>query len=141
MNRKDPNEVLRGHVAAKNTSQRDADLCADYRDGKEIPELARIYDVGERRVDQILTEAGIEKRPRRRGKPKPISGLHVRIGLHLYTYLQDHGIELEEAAQDMGWTKIMISKVTRGVTKIELLELMDIAQYTQTRVSDLLKES
>lgn len=103
--------------------------------------MARTYGLSEKRIKQILK---VRKIPRRAYKKltdkQAISQVHVRIGLCLYTYRMDHGIELFEAANDLERSMIRIRKIEKGTSPIELLDLIDIASYTGTTVSELLRE-
>lgn len=121
--------------------QRDAYLCQDYQDGTEINELARSYGLSERRVSQILQANNIPRRPRPQGGKKPLSHEHARLGIHLYTHRFDRGIELHDAANDLGWSTIHLRKVEKGTTNVELLDLMDIAAYTETELGQLLEKT
>ena len=121
-----------------NTSSRDDDLCQDYKDGMEINELARAYGLSERRVSQILRSNGIDRRPRRSGGKKALSSMHVRLGLHLYHYRHQNQIDLCVAADEIGWSSIALRKVENGTKEVELLDLIDIAAFTNTPVEKLL---
>ena len=59
----------------------------------------------------------------------------------LYTHRFDRGMEVIEAAEQLGWSVITLRKVEKGVTTLELLDLMDIAAYTQMTLADLLAEN
>lgn len=120
------------------TTIRDNFLCQDYKDGKEINELARSYGLSERRISQILSHRNIPRRPRPMAGKKALSQVHTRIGLHLYTYRFNKKLEAMEAADAIGWGVIKLRKVEKGVREVEILDLLDIAAYTQTPVSKLL---
>lgn len=120
--------------------ERDSYLCQDYEDGKEIHELARSYGLSEKRISQILQAGGITRRPRVLNHKKSLSREHTRIGIHLYTHRHRLDIGVTDAANDLGWSVIKLRKVEQGATEIELLDLLDIAAYTQTKASELLEE-
>lgn len=120
------------------TETRDEYLCQDYLDRKEIHELSRSYGLSERRVSQILQANGVPRRPRNNHK-KALSAAHSRLGLHLYNFRFEHGIDLFDAADAMGWSAITLRKVEKGTTSVELLDLLDIAAYTETKIETLLE--
>ncbi len=119
------------------TTERDTYICQDYSDGKEISELARSYGISDRRVAQILRANGVQLRPRSAEEKKPLSPLHARIGMHLYNYRFDRGFEPYSASMEMGWSMLKLRKVEKGVTELELLDLVDIAAFTGCKIVDL----
>ena len=121
-------------------SERDIFICQDYASGKEINELSRTYGLSERRVSQILTAADIVRRPRKGREKQALSRLHARIGLHLYHYAKENGFDKRDVANDLEKTAIHVGKVYRGLVPLELLDLLDIAAYTQTSVAELIKD-
>ncbi|NOD70158.1 hypothetical protein [Ruegeria sp. HKCCD7303] len=123
------------------TTERDTYICQDYSDGKEISELARSYGISDRRVAQILRANEVQLRPRTTEEKKPLSPLHVRLGMHLYNYRFNRGLEPYDAATEMGWSMLKVRKVEKGVTELELLELIDIAKYTQTTLDEILSST
>ena len=123
------------------SNERDGFLCQDYLDGKEINELARSYGVSERRVSQILQSNNIDRRPRAAKDKKPLSAEHVRLGLQLYAYRFERGLDPFEAANELGWSAIKLRKVEQGTTEVELLDLLDIAAYTNLRIGELLEKT
>lgn len=125
----------------KNYQMRDKLIVQDYRDGKEIHELRRIWGLSERRISQILRAQGVTRRPRRMGEKQALSRVHARIGLALYEYRTDNGVELFEAANDLEKSAIFIRKVEKGTTAIELLDLIDIAGYIGRELPDLIKDN
>lgn len=124
-----------------NTTDRDSCLCQDYLDGTEIHELARTYGISERRVSQILYGQGIARRPRATSEKKPLSAEHARLGLHLYSHRFDRGVEVYDAANELGWSVIKLRKVEKGTTDVELLDLLDIAAYTGVQIGELLEKT
>lgn len=124
-----------------NTTHRDSYLCQDYLDGKEINELARSYGISERRVSQILYQNDITRRPRAASEKKPLSAEHARLGLHLYTHRFERGVEVYDAANELGWSVIKLRKVEKGTTEVELLDLLDIAAYTGVQIGELLEKT
>jgi hypothetical protein len=121
--------------------QRDIYVGQDYREGKEIHELSRSYGLSERRISQILQIRGIPRRPRTSSEKKALSRQHSRIGIHLYNFRFEHNIELFKAVEDLGWSGITIRKVEKGTKELELLDLMDIAAYTQVKIGELLENT
>ncbi|MCG7628947.1 hypothetical protein MHM88_14140 [Epibacterium sp. MM17-32] len=124
-----------------NNNERDKYICQEYKEGGSIGELARTYGLTEERIGQILRENGVPRRPRGVKEKRPLSALHSRIGLHLYNYRFDRGIELYPAAKDLGWSALKLRKVEKGVKEVELLDLLDIAAYTGTKVGELLEKT
>lgn len=119
-------------------TNRDKYLCQDYRDGKDINELARSYGISERRVAQILRKQGVTLRARSLTEKKPLSAEHARIGMHLYNYRFDRGIEPYEASLQIGWSMLKLRKVEKGVSELELLDLLDIAAYSGVELGELI---
>lgn len=117
---------------------RNSHICEEYKDGKEVGDLARTYGLTERRTQQILRANGVVLRPRTTGDKKPISKLHAKIGLALYNYRFDHDIELYDAANDLGWSAIKVRKVEQGVGPIELLDLLDIKSFAKVDFGELI---
>lgn len=123
------------------TTSRNEYVCQDYADGMEINELARTYGVSERRISQILVEHRVPRRPKNPVDKKPVSAQHVRLGLYLYNFRFDRGTEPHEAANALGWSVIKLRKIEKGVTSVELLDLFDIAAYTETSYGELLEKA
>lgn len=124
-----------------NTNERDAFLCQDYQEGMEINELARSYGLSERRVSQILRANNIVRRPRVAADKKPLSAEHARIGLHLHKYRFERNLDPHTAATELGWSVIKLRKVEKGTTEVELLDLLDIAAYTEVNIGKLLEKT
>ncbi|MDE4133730.1 helix-turn-helix domain-containing protein [Phaeobacter sp. QD34_3] len=121
-----------------NNRERDDYIAQEYKGGMSIGEIARSYGISERRVSQILREKEISLRPRS-SKPKgPLSAAHARVGLHLYNYRFARCMELDFAARDLGWSRIKLRKVEKGVRDLELLDLLDIATFTRTPLPEIL---
>lgn len=135
---------LHGHTVRlsenMSTETRDSYLCEDYASGTEIGELSRMYGICERRVGQILRLNNIPVRPRPVKEKKPLSSQHTRLGLHLYHYRHERGVEPREAADNLGWFVLKLRKVEMGTTSVELLDLYDIAANTETRIEELVKQ-
>lgn len=123
------------------TNDRDSFLCQDYGDGREIHELARSYGISERRVSQILKANEITRRPRASTDKKPLSAEHARIGLHLHKHRFERNLDPHTAANELGWSVIKLRKVEKGTTEVELLDLLDIAAYTEVDVGKLLEKT
>jgi len=121
--------------------ERDNYICQDYQDGKQLHELARCYGLSEKRVSQILVENNIPRRPRTLRNKKSLSRTHTRIGVHLYTFRHKMDVGVTDAANDLGWSVIKLRKVEQGTTEIELLDLLDIAAYTQTKIGNILEDN
>ena len=121
--------------------QRDGFICQDYQDGKDIHELSRSHGLSERRISQILQLHNIPRRPRTVSEKRSLSRGHVRLGLHLYSHRFERGIDLFDAAEELGWSAIKLRKVEKGTTDVELLDLMDIAAYTQMKIGELLEKA
>lgn len=94
--------------------QRDRYVCQDYPDGKEIHELARSHGLSEGRVSQILKKNKITRRPRNTVELHALSAYYTQIGLHLYHYRYEHGIDLWTVVADFRWSGITIRKVEKG---------------------------
>lgn len=124
-----------------NNNERDQYVCQDYLDGKEIHELSRIYGLSERRISQILKANKITRRPRNSVEKKALSREHARLGIHLYTFRFDRGIDLFDAADDLGWSAIKLRKIEKGTANVELLDLMDVAAYTEVKIGELLEKT
>lgn len=118
--------------------ERDNYIVQEYQSGMSIGEIARGYGISERRVSQILRENGIALRPRRSEPKRPLSAAHARVGLHLYNYRFARCMELDIAARDLGWSRIKLRKVEKGVRELELLDLLDVASFTRTPLPDIL---
>jgi hypothetical protein len=121
------------------TSERDTLLVQDYADGKEIPELARSSGLGERRVRQILDEQGVERRKKSRAAPQALSQRHVALGLRLYNSRFTQRMDVTMAAAALGWSSVRLRKVERGISSVELLDLLDVAEFTGMSVEKLLE--
>lgn len=125
----------------ENLDYRNKCICEDYTDGKEIPELSRTYGITNKRVRQILNEHEIERRTPKRGRYAPVlSRVHERIGLDLYHYRAERGIEAVDAANDLGWNVIKLQRVEAGQKELELLDIINLATFLETTVSHLLRE-
>jgi len=122
-------------------TDRDQYICDDYTTGKEVHELSRAYGISERRVGQILQANGITRRPRSLIAKASLSQVHTRVGLHLYTFRFNKGIGPHDAANDLGWTVIKLRKIEKGTTEVELLDLLDIAAYTETRLMEIIDKT
>lgn len=121
--------------------QRDDYLCQDYVSGTEIHELSRSYGISERRVSQILREHGVPRRARLGFEKKPLSAEHARIGLHLHKFRFSRHRDPHTAANELGWSVIKLRKVEKGTTDVELLDLLDIAAYTEISIEKLLEKT
>lgn len=120
-------------------NSRDVYICQDYLDGKEIVDLARTYGLTGTRISQILKAGGIKRRKPNRRDKQALSKLHVRIGLHLYQYRRDNGLDLTTVANDLELSAIKVRRIEKGISELELLDLLNIATYTDTDVSQFLK--
>jgi hypothetical protein len=112
-------------------------ICQDYADGKEVPELARTYGLSSRRITQILNAAGITRRKPKRRDKQALSKVHVRIGLHLYQFRKDKGVDLMDASNDLDPSSIKIRRIEKGTSELELLDLLNIAAYMELNLPDL----
>lgn len=118
---------------------RDEYIVQDYSDGKDIREISRSYGLSSKRVIQILDENEVDRRPQRSGTRGPLSEFHRRLGLHLYNFRYDKGLEPVDVANKLGWSIIKLRKVEQGTTELELLDILDVESYTKTPLSDILK--
>lgn len=138
-----PNDAHFQHTKGweKMTEKRDRDICKDYLEsGKSIDELTRLYGLSSRRIRQVLDVGNIKLRPAARSNQLCLSGLHRRIGTHLYNYRFDLGREIGGVADDLSMSMIRVRQIERGIGKLELLEILDIASYTKTSLARLLEE-
>lgn len=121
-------------------AQRDRDICQEYLEGKEIQELARTYGVGDRRISQILTAAEIKRRSPRGRERKPLSRVHVRVGLKLYQHREDRQLQCTEVGNDLEMSAIRVRKIEKGLAPVELLDLQNLAAYLGVSIQELLEE-
>lgn len=114
----------------------------DYVDGAELNQICREHGVGERRVFQILQQAGIKKRRTNRTDMKlPFSALHERIGQELYDYYFDRDYTRRQAANELGMSVQALRNIEIGRSQLQLVELQDIAAFMKISVGELLGET
>jgi hypothetical protein len=101
--------------------ERDRDICSDYAT-IEVAELARIYGLSTKRIQQILAEHDIDRRPRLPGEKKIISQVHSLVGVTLFSHREARGIEAYPAANTLGWSVIKLRRIEQGLQEIELLD-------------------
>lgn len=118
---------------------RDDYIVAEYRNGRSVEEIARQNGLTPRRIKQILSGNHVVLRRKQAGETKPISRMHELIGLHLYFFRDDQGMEAIDAANKLGWSLIRFRKIERGVMELELLELLDILAFTKSTLEDIIK--
>lgn len=123
----------------KNRELRDNYIVQDYAAGMDIKAIARDQGISDRRVMQILKSNGVEFRARKkRFEMKPISQAHERIGRMLVDHRFDNETEQHEAASDLGWSLLKLKKPEEGIIELELLDLMDVAAYTDNEIGTML---
>ena len=116
----------------KELEQRDNYIIEEYLSGKDTREIARTYQLTNRRVLQILKDQGVELRPRnveRKFNMTPVSGAHEAIGRMLIEHRYDRDLTQHDVANRLAWPVSKLRKVEQGVAELELLDLQDIAAY------------
>jgi hypothetical protein len=90
---------------------------------------------------QILNGYGVEIRPRlKRFEIEPISKQHERIGRSIADYVFDNEIDLYQASVAIGCNFSKLRKTIEGIIDIELLDLLDIASYTNRTVAQVISD-
>ena len=112
-----------------------------YKAQTSVKSLARSYGLSDRRIMQILNGQGVEIRPRlKRFEIEPISKQHERIGRSIADYVFDNEIDLYQASIAIGWNFSKLRKTIEGIIDIELLDLLDIASYTNRTVAQVISD-
>jgi hypothetical protein len=120
---------------------RDQYIIQDYKAQTSVKSLARSYGLSDRRIMQILNGQGVEIRPRlKRFEIEPISKQHERIGRFIADYVFDNEIDLYQASIAIGWNFSKLRKTFEGIIDIELLDLLDIASYTNRTVAQVISD-
>jgi hypothetical protein len=120
---------------------RDHYIIQDYKAQTSVKSLARSNGLTDRRIMQILNGHGVEIRPRpKRFEIEPISKQHERIGRSIADHMFDNEVDLYEASNALGWSFSKLRKTIEGITDIELLDLMDIASYTNRTVAQVMSD-
>jgi hypothetical protein len=120
---------------------RDQYIIQDYKAQTSVKSLARSNGLTDRRIMQILNGHGVEIRPRpKRFEIEPISKQHERIGRSIADYMFDNEVDLYEASNALGWSFSKLRKTIEGITDIELLDLIDIASYTNRTVAQVMSD-
>jgi hypothetical protein len=120
---------------------RDQYIIQDYKAQTSVKSLARSYGLTDRRIMQILQGNNVEIRPRlKRFEIEPISKQHERIGRSIADYMFDNEVDLYQASNALGWSYGKLRKTIEGITDIELLDLMDIASYTERTVAQVMSD-
>jgi hypothetical protein len=120
---------------------RDQYIIQDYKAQTSVKSLARSYGLSDRRIMQILNGQGVEIRPRlKRFEIEPISKQHERIGRFIADYVFDNEIDLYQASIAIGWNFSKLRKTIEGIIDIELLDLLDIASYTNRTVAQVISD-
>jgi hypothetical protein len=120
---------------------RDQYIIQDYKAQTSVKSLARSYGLSDRRIMQILNGQGVEIRPRlKRFEIEPISKQHERIGRSIADYVFDNEIDLYQASIAIGWNFSKLRKTIEGIIDIELLDLLDIASYTNRTVAQVISD-
>jgi hypothetical protein len=120
---------------------RDQYIIQDYKAQTSVKSLARSYGLTDRRIMQILQGNNVEIRRRpKRFEKSPISKQHERIGRSIADYMFDNEVDLYEASNALGWSFSKLRKTIEGITDIELLDLMDIASYTERTVAQVMSD-
>lgn len=114
----------------------------EYVDGRDMVAICREHGVGDRRVFQILKQAGVRKRslPPAQLKP-PLSEVHRSIGARVYDHYFEKGWSRREAADKLGMTTPALRNIELGRGNLTLFDLQDLAGFLKISVGELLGET
>lgn len=126
--------------------ERDQQVVQSYLDGQSAPTVARSFQISEPLVRKILRAKGVKASDRSKSAPKDLnmnrtlSRTHEKLGENLaFTRSMEIKQTRQEAALKIGWTVHKLAAIEKGVFNVTLLDLLDIATYTNKTLVDLVK--
>lgn len=122
--------------------QRDSDIALGYLAGQSAAKLGREYRLSVVQVRRILSAKKISRGEdivKQDEGSKVINPLHRKLGHKLYTFRFMKNLETLEAAEEMGWSAKRLKNVEQGYKLLTLIDLVEMAQFMDTPLTELLK--